>query len=150
MLPMRRNPTRPNDLIWVPHLRRGLIATKVGHRAKHDPVLQVRVLHRRFNSTNGPDGRLSECSAHSQIAITLSEGRPTTTVEKQLAFCEDRSEARRAKRPNDCHCRRLCIRLTFAVVLWPKKKFFKNSPKIACQAPKPPKSLKQNKIELAC
>src|SRR5580704_4203631 len=24
--------------IWVPHLRRGLIATKVGHRAKHDPL----------------------------------------------------------------------------------------------------------------
>jgi hypothetical protein len=26
---------------WVPHLRRGLIATKVGYRAEHDPVLRV-------------------------------------------------------------------------------------------------------------
>jgi hypothetical protein len=35
-----------------------------------------------------------EVSARSQIAITLSEGRRTaTTVEKQVAFCEDRSEA---------------------------------------------------------
>src|SRR5258705_10039590 len=51
-----------------------------------------------------------------QIAITLSEGRSTaTTVAKQLAFCEDRSEDRRAKHANDCHCRGLCICLTFAL-----------------------------------
>ena len=57
---------------------------------------------------------LSSC----QIAIALSERRRTaTTVAKRLAFCEDRSEARRAKRPNDCHCRRLCIGLTIAVAL---------------------------------
>jgi hypothetical protein len=31
---------------------------------------------------------------------------------------------------------------------FPKNIFFKNSPEIACQAPKPPNSLKQNKIEL--
>ena len=28
----------PTSEIWVPHLRRGFIATKMGHRAKHDPV----------------------------------------------------------------------------------------------------------------
>ena len=26
---------------WVPHLRRGLIATKVGYRAEHDPLFRV-------------------------------------------------------------------------------------------------------------
>jgi hypothetical protein len=31
----------------------------VGHRAKHDTVLQVRVLHLQFNSTNGPVCRLT-------------------------------------------------------------------------------------------
>ena len=43
----------------------------------------------------------SEVGAYSQIAITLSEDRRTaTTVTKRLSFREDRSEARRAKRPN--------------------------------------------------
>src|SRR5258705_2741860 len=59
----------------------------------------------------------------SQIAITLSEGRRTaTTVVKQLAFCEGRSEARRTKHANDCHCRGLCIGLTFALGLCSTKK----------------------------
>jgi hypothetical protein len=26
---------------WVPHLRRGFIAPKVGYRAKHDPLFRV-------------------------------------------------------------------------------------------------------------
>ena len=30
--------------IWVPHFRRGFYATKVGHRAKHDPSCQTRVI----------------------------------------------------------------------------------------------------------
>ena len=37
---------RPSE-IWVPHLRRGLIATKVGHRAKHDPLSLAKTPTRR-------------------------------------------------------------------------------------------------------
>jgi hypothetical protein len=29
---------------WVPHLRRSLIATKVGHRAEHDPSFSILVI----------------------------------------------------------------------------------------------------------
>jgi hypothetical protein len=92
-----------------------------------------------------------EVSARSQIAITLSEGRRTaTTVAKQLAFCEDRSEARRAKRQTIAIVAVFALALRSPSVFAPLKNFFKNSQKIACQAPKRPKSLKQNKIELAC
>jgi hypothetical protein len=38
---------RPTSEIWVPHLRRGLIATKVGHRAKHDPLSLAKTPTRR-------------------------------------------------------------------------------------------------------
>jgi hypothetical protein len=46
--------------------------------------------------------------------------------------------------------KRLIIAFVFVVVLALAFFFGVFSPEIACQAPKPPNSLKQKKIELAC
>jgi hypothetical protein len=63
--------------------------------------------------------------------------------------------AKTGAKPGGRSAQTIAILVVFALALLAQsvfalqKNFFKNSPKIACQAPKPPKSLKQNKIELA-